>query len=252
MTRVSPSSAERFARRERAGRVRRLRVPLILAGVVLLAVAVGWAVWFSSLADARSVPVGGLGSGDAGLTAAQVRQEARVPIGEPLARVDLAAVRDRVERLPGVRSAEVSRGWPHDVVIDVTERSAVVAWRDGSTVRLVDRSGVAFRTVPRVPERLGALVVPSDSGDRNRALLAAGARVAGTLPDRIADRVELIAVQSRDAIRLRLAGDVTVMWGSAAESGRKAEVLLALLPREKKMYDVSVPDFPTVQAADAA
>ena len=55
---------------------------------------------------------------------------ADVPLGVPLATVDLAAIEARVEGLAAVGVGEASRAWPDQVRIDVTEREAVavVSW----------------------------------------------------------------------------------------------------------------------------
>ena len=53
-------------------------------------------------------------------------------------------------------------------------------------------------------------------------------------------------MKSLDAIDLRLRDGRTVVWGSAAESADKAEVLDALLKRpHAQRYNVSVPGQPT-------
>jgi cell division septal protein FtsQ len=53
----------------------------------------------------------------------QVQAVAAVVLGTPLARVDTAAVAARVRSLPSVAAVDVSRSWPHTLVIEVTERT---------------------------------------------------------------------------------------------------------------------------------
>ena len=49
------------------------------------------------------------------------------------------------------------------------------------------------------------------------------------------------------AASLELRDGRTVVWGSAEESGAKAEVLAALLEQPGATYDVSVPSQPTIR-----
>lgn len=118
----------------------------VLSGLVaLLLAACGWLVFFSSVLDVRTVSVQGLKADK--LTVDQVR-EAIGPVQHgPLARVDLDAVRRRVQAIPRVAKVEVWRGWPHTLRVKVTERQPVAAVRgaDGQFTQ-VDAGGVSFAT----------------------------------------------------------------------------------------------------------
>lgn len=249
-TTVSPSSARRFARRQWSRRLVRLGPVLVLAGVVVLAGFVAWLVAFSTVLDVRTVEVSGLTS-SSGLSAVQVRTAAAVPIGRPLARVDLAAVRGRVlAQLAPIRDAKVTRSWLHGVHVEVAERSAVAVWQDGPTRRLVDIEGVPFRTAAGFHKAVPLVDVHASGKGAGKLpeLRTAGAQVAAALPAKLAGRVSSIEVQTLDSVVLRLNGGVTVMWGSADDSPAKVRVLVALLRHRAKVYDVSVPGFPTTKA----
>jgi cell division protein FtsQ len=86
-----------------------------------------------------------------------VRAAAGVSQGDALLFVDTGAVARRIERLPWIAAAKVSREFPNGVTITVTER-APVAWM-------------------RRPPAFGA---PADSGPA--ALVDASGRVLGDLP----------------------------------------------------------------------
>ncbi len=244
----SPSSERRFARRQWARRFARLGPLLVSLGVLAVAGFAVWVVGFSSLVDARSVTVRGLTS-DSALSPAKVRAAARVPLLRPLIRVDLDAIRDRVSALRPVKAVEVHRSWPHDITIQITERTAVAAWSDGTVRRLVDLEGVPFRTADRQVD-LPLIVLRSARAEPGEAaaLRAAGAQVADALPPKLARRVKAVEVRTLDAVTLRLGGGVMVMWGNADDSPAKARVLGALLQQRAKVYDVSVPNFPTTKA----
>jgi len=169
---------------------------------------------------------------------------AGVPTGEALARVDVDAITDRIEALPPVRSVDVSRQWPDQVLIRVQERTAVAVVDVDGSLRGMDGSGVVFRDFARRPARLPLVKVPGGTGDE---ALAEAAAVVGALPFRLARRVEYVDVRSVDAISLHLRDGRLVKWGSAGRSDDKAEVLDALLQRPGRTYDVSVPGQPTAK-----
>ncbi len=231
---------KRFARRQWARRWlawRRLVVALVLLGVVAGSL---WLVFFSSVLAVSGVRVEGTGV----LDPRAVRRAAAVPVGSPLATVDLGAIGARVERLAAVKSVDVSRSWPDRVRIDVTEREAVAVVERGDTLRGLDAEGVMFRRYPSRPKSLP--VIRTDGRARTDAL-AEAARVAGSLPSDIAARVDYVEVHTVDTIALRLRNGRTVRWGSADDSAAKARVLAVLLDQKASSYDVSVPGQPTLR-----
>ena len=70
----------------------------------------------------------------------------RVSLGTPLARVSSADVASRVNAIGPVESVEVRHGWPHVLVLVVTERVPVAAAPVPGGFELVDRTGLARRT----------------------------------------------------------------------------------------------------------
>src|SRR5690242_8049192 len=99
-------------------RQRRLRAVLPWAVGAGVALVVGM-VYGTAVLGVRAVRVEGTNV----LTPLEVQQAAAVPTLEPLARVDLGAVRNRVQSLAPVDRAVVSRGWPSTLVIRVVERT---------------------------------------------------------------------------------------------------------------------------------
>lgn len=232
-------SRRRFARRQWARRWLRWRP--VAAALLLLAVLVGgiWLVFFSSVLAVAGVDVRGADQ----LDPATVVAAAAVPSGEPLARVDLDAVRNRVEALAMVDSAEVTRQWPDRVVVRVEEREAIAVVDIGGQIRGMDDEGVVFRDYARTPA--GLPLVRTSSDTRGDALREA-AQVITALPDALVAKVEYVSVATVDQIELQLGDGRTVVWGSAEDSDQKAEVIEALLSRPGSRYDVSVPGNATV------
>lgn len=228
----------RFARRQ--WRRRWLAWRRVLAAVVALALVGGavWAVWFSTLLSVQAVVV----TGTQTLKPAQVRRVAGVPLGEPLVSVDLDAVRTRVASLAPVDDVEVSRKWPDQVLVDVTERLPIAVIDIGGKLHGLDKEGVVFLDYDKAPPGLPKVSTPT--GTSAEALREAAAVVAALPPSlvRIVDHVE---VRTVDQISLALTDGRTAVWGSAADSAQKAAVLQALLGQDAKTYDVSVPGQPT-------
>ncbi|MEI5673768.1 MULTISPECIES: cell division protein FtsQ/DivIB [unclassified Nocardioides] len=235
-------TAERTRRRfvRRQWRRRWLAWRYVAAIVLLLGLVGGtvYAVYFSAWLSVQGVEVSGTRTVSAGV----VRDAARVPEGDPLATVDLNAIRARVEALAPIRSADVTRQWPDQVRVEVVERVPVAVVELGGQVRGMDEDGVLFRRYRSVPDSLP--LVKAGSGADSETLREA-ATVVGSLPAGLAADVLRLDVDSVDGIRLVLRDDRQVVWGSADESDLKAEVLAKLLAQDAATYDVSVPSRPT-------
>jgi cell division protein FtsQ len=233
-------AARDFARRRWLQRLRRFR-PLLYAVLLLLLVGGGtWLVFFSSVVTVRDVSV----EGNRTMSSVRVEAVAKAPMGEQLARVDLAAIKARVESMPAVKSVSVSRSWPHTIAISLTERTPVAVVDRGAELQAVDDDGVLFGSYAHQPADLPLITTAPDV---KAEALAEAARVVTSLRADIAAEVEKVDVESVDRIRLHLSGGRTVMWGSAEESAQKADVLAVLLGQPGSEIDVSVPGRPTTR-----
>jgi cell division protein FtsQ len=229
-----------FRKRQHAGRWRRVRMVVLALLLVAALSASVWLVFFSSYLTARSVEV----TGTRAVGQAQVKRVAAVPTGTPLARINLDAIRARVESIASVRRVEVSRSWPHGVHIVVTERTPVAVIDRGDGLQALDSEGVLFGSYRARPRHLP--LVRTEPDTRSEAL-SEGARVIAALPPRVARRVDTVEVASVDEIKLVLSNGRRVLWGSAESSDQKAEVLAVLLKRPGQQIDVSVPGRPTTR-----
>ncbi|MCF6377337.1 FtsQ-type POTRA domain-containing protein [Nocardioides KLBMP 9356] len=237
--RAGRRTRRRFARRQWARRWLSLRY--VLAAVVLVGL-VGTAVWlvfFSTTLQVKRVEV----VGNQLLSDGRIREVAEVPLGEPLALVDLSRADARVGALAEVRSVDVTRTWPDGVRIEVVERTPVAVVELGGRLRGLDADGVVFREYRKAPPGMPRVRPGSAAGTD---ALKEAATVVAALPEDLAARVDHVEVETVDQITLALRDGRQVLWGSAEESALKAEVVDKLLAAQKApFYDVSVPGNPT-------
>lgn len=229
------ASAERFT--EAGRRPSPWRRWLAVAAIVVVAAAAVWAVWFSALLSVREVRV----LGTQAVPSDEVRTAAAVRVGEPLARVDVEGIVERVGAIPAVGSVEVRRGWPDVLVVVVTERVPLAVVRSAGSLQYVDATGARFGALAATP---ASLPFVRSAGETS---LRSALGVLSALPAQERGRVVSVVAGSRDDVVLRLRSGATVQWGSPEDSDRKLAVLLALLPRQADHYDVSAPDLPTTR-----
>ena len=246
MTGPSETAQDRPARPEGAGDrrperplPRRAGAPWRAAFLVVLALVIvagaAWALLGSSLLVVRHVQV----SGNRGVPAAEVAAASGIEPGTPLARLNSAAAQRRIERIPQVLSALVSRSWPDSVLIAVRERTAVLAVASGGGFELVDAHGVVVRQSAARPARMPLLTSPP-ARLRDSPAVAAAAAVLASLPGPVRARV-LAVTNGAAGVTLHLRGQVTVRWGNARRSAAKATELQALLRTGTRYVDVSSP-----------
>jgi len=230
--------------RRRPRPARRSRRPVQLAIAVTGLVAVVWLLLVSPVLGVNSVQVDGVTS----LPADQVRETAGIEPGTPLLRVDVDAARARIARLPQVASVEVTRGWPHTVVVTVVERVPVAVVGPPGQRTLVDAHGVLFDTVTGAPP---AGVVPLDvasPGPGDGATMAGLAAVEAMSTD-LRKQIASVAVRTGEDITLTLTDGTQVRWGGPEQSDRKGAALAALLEQLARgkldpasTIDVSTPE----------
>ena len=235
-----PPSVRRFMARARQRRLR-AALPWAVAGAVLAVAGVfAWVVYGTAVLGVRDVRVVGAQT----LTAQEVTGAAAVPSGVPLARVDLDAVRDRVQALAAVDRAVISRDWPRAVLVQVVERVPVAAVPSAGRFTLIDDEGVAFRTVSRSPAGLplARLAQPGPNDVNTRAALT----VLAALTDELREQLTAVSVKAPAQISLELRKNRKIIWGDDTESDTKARVCTALLARDGDEIDVSAPEVVTL------
>ncbi|MDX2307579.1 MAG: FtsQ-type POTRA domain-containing protein [Hyphomicrobium sp.] len=98
-----------------------------------------------------------------------------------LASFDPGEVRRRFEQLPWIRSAEITRLWPGELRIRVSERQPFALWEHGSTANIIDQTGRVLSAVkPDAP-----LDLPRISG-------AGADREAGALFEQLGQHPDIV------------------------------------------------------------
>jgi cell division protein FtsQ len=224
---------------------RRLRRVGILAGVLAVA-GVGWAIVRSPLLDVDTVRV----AGGEHTTGDAVRYAAGIPQGEPLLSLDTGAVAERVEALPWVAEAQVSREWPGAVRIELTERTPLAAAPfGGDRWAVLDGDGRVLSVNAAAPVDLAAVVgleAPVEAGDTVPAEARRAVQLLALLTERMPGTVTGVGTDL--SATLALGG--TVRFGSLDDIDAKVVALQAVLADVDTSclatLDVRVPSSPAL------
>lgn len=213
------------------------RVSIAAVLVLVVAGALGWVVFYSSVLGLDHIEVRGAQA----LSAATVEDVLAIPRGTPLARVDLSAAEAALESITAVESARLTRDWPRTLVVQLTERTAVAAVDVEGTTWLLDRFGVLFAQVSAIPEGVLALQLATP-GPEDRATAAVIVVIESLTPAISAILVQILA-DSPTEISLELTDGRTVIWGGPDNSVQKSQILGGLLTGGVvgTVYDVSSP-----------
>lgn len=229
----------------------RLRALLAITGVVV-AGSGGWGATRSPLLDVDRISV----HGAAHVSAEQVRTVSAVRLGQPLTDVEETAASRAVETLPWVHRATVTRRWPNQVTIRLSERTAVAAAAaEGGRYALVDPSGQVLEHVDAMPDgvvELAGLPPAGPPGSRLTGEGVAALSVAVALPPAVMARTAGVAPAAGGAgeVELRLRPEGTVRLGPPEDLTRKFEAVVAVLTqvdvRNLAVLDVRRPEGPVL------
>jgi cell division protein FtsQ len=244
-------------------RVRGRRRLVLLAVVAGLLAVLLWRLSDSSLFGLSGVEVTGVRE----LTAAQVVRASAVRVGEPVLRIDLEAVRARVERLPWVEHATVTRVAPSGLRIRVTERTAAASLAGGGRYWLVAADGTVLEAAGRYPKdrprgipHVGGVPVgdyaPGVRLPPRGPLANALAALAGMDPA-LRRLVTGVTARTEASLAFGLRGGAVLQYGIAERQAAKDEAALLLLEnaqaqgRKVVRIDVRAPRTPVLQATNS-
>lgn len=239
-TEVHPKITERRRQVRDAQTSRRWGV-LTGVAVAIVAAALVAVVIFGPLLRVHHVEV----VGNRATPTASIVAAAGLSSQPPMVTMDASAVAARVEALPWVLGAEVTRVWPQTVRITVTERTAVAAVAGQDGLVLVDGAGRILGvdqggTLPRLVLGLHAGAPGSflPSGVRPAAAVAA------SLPPAFKDQVSSISLEDGQ-LSLELTTPVRFVLGSSDDLEAKFEAVAAVIAHAQlyagDVVDVTVP-----------
>lgn len=223
----------RHARRRRIGWLTGLAVLGVTAALIAIAV-------FSPILALREIRI----EGTSRLDPAVITEAVSSQLGTPLALLDEGRIRDELGQFTSIRSYVTELEPPGTLVIHIVERTPVGIVTTETGFDVVDAAGVVLESSPARPDGLPLLQVGPDGVES--AGFDAMVEVLIALPADVLARVDSIAARTRDDVTFTLAGSgQRVVWGSAADSARKADILAALVERFATAgageYDVSAP-----------
>lgn len=241
---VSSGLTERLSERRRALRTLRLHRLGTALGLLGAAAVLVWAAAFSPLLALRSGDVTVTGS-DGTVQAADVQRIVAAHEGISLVRLDPAAVgREVADSLVRVRTARVTRSWPHGVRVDLTMRRPIAVHEVEQGYEVLDSEAVVLETVPAPPSGL-VMIAGQDGAEPDARAVSAVTGVVGSLDAETLARVARGSAGATGQVTLVLSDGARVRWGDASESALKARVLKVLLSQRASVYDVSSPHAPT-------
>ncbi|KAB1650248.1 FtsQ-type POTRA domain-containing protein [Pseudoclavibacter endophyticus] len=216
----------------------------IVAPLVALAVFVAVAL-FSPVMSVRTIEVEGLDR----LDEATVHQALADLEGRPLALVGSGDIAERLAPFVLVQSYSTRAEPPSTLVVEVIERQAIGALPNGGGFTVYDAAGIALWDAATAPMDVPSLELRG--GDPGSDAFASAAEVSLALPSAFRSQVATIEAASLDDVTLELRDGTSVVWGSADESTKKVEVLLALIAATSdappSQYDVSSPEAPVTR-----
>lgn len=214
---------------------RKPKIPRWIWLVFGIAVFVWWSLYQSKWFIAQEVSV----TGNERLTIEQISVIAEVPIGNSLMSIDTAAMASQLMTMPEIKVATVERGWPHTILIKVTERTPIAVAATVSGFNLIDSQGHNAGVVAAPPAGLLIISAQPDS----IAMLGAIKTLAA-----IPVQWQLIGLSAatQDSIVATLGSGAVITFGSSERAADKVEVAQALMEKGYSVINVSAPDAATV------
>jgi cell division protein FtsQ len=190
--------------------------------------------------------------GRAQTKAAEILDALRAERGAPLLAIDVASAKERLERLPWVKTAVVERRLPDTLSVRVEERKAFALWQRGKRLAVIDRDGTVI-----VSDKLGRFADrPLVVGEGAEARAAEIVDLLAADPQ-LRRRVEAAVLVSGRRWNLRLKNGIEVRlpeegmaeaWAQLARMVREGE----LLTRAVTMVDLREPGKVTVRLTPEA
>ena len=174
------------------------------------------------------------------VTVAMVKDLAHVQVGQPLISVNSDEIQHSLISIPQIKSSHVERGWPHTVIIAVTERMPVAAVQVAKGFDLVDEAGMLAGHVAVKPNAMRVVVAKP-----NTPAMLSATQVLLALPAKW--KVATISAPTQDSVVVALQTGEHITFGSGEQIAMKVKVAVALLADHYRNINVSAPMTPTVK-----
>lgn len=215
---------------------RKSKGPWLVWLLVILVVVAWWSLYQSKWFIAQEVTI----TGNSRLSAEQISAVAAVPIGNSLMSINPEVISEQIQALPEIKVATVERGWPHAILITVTERTPIAVAATASGYNLIDEDGVNAGVVAAPPAGLLVIAAEPDSPAMTSAIQALAA-----IPAEWA--ITGLSAPTQDSVVATLGNGVVITFGSGERAADKVEVAEALMEKGYTVINVSAPDAPTIK-----
>lgn len=242
--------ARRLAAQRSAG-MKRLRIVLGLTLVSTVAIGV---IGFinSSAFDVDEIVVVGNDRADPHL----IVDASGITIGQALLEVDLDTAVDRIQLVPWVGTASVTRAWSGSIEIAITERGPSAALRAGDGYALVDDHGRQLELVDERPQGFMPVSGIEGSGVAGEPAPPEAMPVIAlldALPPEVERQIDAVAFENGELF-LELAAGGRANFGDGSDLGPKLQSLETMLAGVDltclNTIDVRVPAAPVLTRTD--
>ena len=217
-------------------KMRKSKAPWLIWLLVILSAVAWWSLYQSKWFIAQEVTI----TGNSRLTVEQISAAAAVPIGNSLMSINPGAISEQLQALPEIKVVTVERGWPHAILITVTERTPIAVAATVSGFNLIDSEGMNAGVVAAPPAGLLVISAQPDSPAMTNAIQALAA-----IPAEWA--ITGLSAPTQDSVVATLGSGVVITLGSGERAADKVEVAQALIEKGYTVINVSAPDAPTIK-----
>lgn len=215
-----------------------IRQRIIFSLILVLAISstLIYIGWYSNLLIVKNVEV----RGNQVVATEIITETAQISLNTQLLRVPINNVVERLQTISQIGRAEVRRGWPSTLVIDVTERVPVALTDIPEGRFLVDEAGFPYLLASTEVN----LPLISGPDDPSRLLSIS---VWQSFPDWL--KAEIVSINADDAssVSMMMTSGRKVIWGDVNQSSEKSAVLKVLRRMAGSTYDVSTPQVPVIR-----
>ena len=215
-----------------------IRRRIIFAVVVVAAITstILYIGWYSNLLIVKNIEIRGASEVPVQL----ISDTAQVSLNTQLLRVPTTTVVERLKTISQIGRAEVRRGWPSTLVIEISERAPLAITDIPEGRFLVDVTGFPYLPAPADAN----LPLVSGPDDQSRA---SSVLVWQSFPDWLKAEIVSTNADNPNSMWLMMTNGRKVLWGNIDKAQEKSAVLKVLRRMAGSTYDVSTPEVPVVK-----